>query len=144
MRSRVVAWLVAGIAVASLQGCMLSRSVSRAVGGLVESVSEGSKSSSERLTADAGRDEREYREDVRVATRDLVASGAQASELQRELGRVAELHGIVHWEAEPGSGIAIAAGACEAGVSPARLDALFAGLGVQDREPADEGCRTSP
>ncbi len=132
---------LAVVLAAGLSGCMLSRTASKAVTTAIGSVSDASKSSSDRLTADSARDEREYRADLRVATRDLIANGASPDELQRELGRVAELHGVSHWEAEPATLIAIGAGACEADASGARLEAFLERLGVDDRSTAREGCR---
>ena len=135
--------VLAVLLAAGLSGCVLSRAASKLVGTAVGSVSDASTSSSDRLTADRERDERDYRADLRVATRDLIANGASPDELQRELGRVAELHGISHWEAEPGTLLAIGAGACQADASGAPLEALLERLGVDDRLTAREGCRAA-
>lgn len=127
------------------QACVVSYSISKSVTAAVKSVSDSSKSSSEKLSGDA-RVEQEFRDDMRIATRDLVASGASDTEIQRELGRVAELHGISHWEAEPGSLIAIGAGACQAGTSADELDSLVERLGhtrERERQLAQEGCRAA-
>ncbi len=145
MKNRAILVGALALVVALTSGCMLSRSASKVVTGAIESVSDSSKSSSELLSGDS-RLEREFRDDMRNATRDLVAGGASDAEIQRELGRVAQSHGISHWEAEPGSLIAIGAGACQAGSSARELDALIGRLGhgsARERELAQEGCRAA-
>lgn len=137
---------VLGVALLS-QGCMLSRSVSRTVsrvvGTVVNSVSDAAKSSSDRLSAQARTDALQYHDDFRLTTRDLVARGAAVRELQRELGRVADLHGVLDWEQRSDSLHAIGLGACQGGASPARLDSLLSELEVDDPAPALDGCRAS-
>ena len=128
-------------------GCMLSVSVSKLATTASQSVSKSLRSASDSVTSDArARLEREYRDDVRVATRHWLETGESAEAFLRELGRIAELHGISHWEAEPGSLIAIGAGACEAGTREAELGRIVAGLGHQRAESralAAEGCRAA-
>ncbi len=129
-----------------LQGCTLSRSISKAARTASGSIVDSAKSSSKKLSGDNARLEQEYRDDLRVATRTLVDAGASDDQVLRELGRIAELHGISHWEGEPGSLIALGAGACEAGMSEPRLDSLLARLGQEDaraRSLAHEGCRSA-
>jgi hypothetical protein len=70
-----------------------------------------------------------YRHDVRVATRSLAGSGADDASLMRELGRIAERHGIARWEARPGTWSALGAGFGEAGRSQADVEALVARIG---------------
>ncbi len=105
-----------------LQGCTLSRSISKAVTTASESIVDSARASSKKLSGSDARLEQEYRDDMRVAARTLVNTGASDDQFLRELGRIAELHGISHWESEPGSLIALGAGACEAGVSEPGLD----------------------
>ncbi len=128
-------------------GCVLSISVSKLATTASQSVSKSLRSASGSLTGDdSARLEREYRDDVRVATRAWVETGDGSAAFLRELGRIAELHGISHWEAEPGSLIAIGAGACEAGASDAELDRIVADLGQdrpESRALAAEGCGTA-
>ena len=108
-------------------------------------MSKSLRAASDSLTGDgSARLERQYRDDVRVATRSWLESGDGSDAFLRELGRIAELHGISHWEAEPGSLIAIGAGACEAGVSAPELEQIVAGLGQRHAEAralANQGCR---
>ena len=129
-----------------LQGCMISRSISKSAKTASESIVDSAKSSSNRLSGGDARLEQEYRDDVRVAAHTLVDAGASDDQFLRELGRIAELHGISHWEGEPGSLIALGAGACEAGVSEPWLDSLLARLGqdgARERSLAREGCRSA-
>ena len=141
--TRVIALVAAA---ALLQGCMVSRSISKSVTAASGSIVDTVKSSSKKISGGDARLEQEYRDDVRVTTRALVDNGASNSQFLRELGRIAELHGISHWEAEPGSLIALGAGACEAGMSEPGLDSLLARLGqdgVRERSLAHEGYRSS-
>ncbi len=144
MTRRSLGVIVLVAAAMLVQGCTLSRSISKAARTASESIVDSAKSSSKKLSGDDARLEQEYRDDLRVATRTLVDMGASDDQVLRELGRIAELHGISHWEGEPGSLIALGAGACEAGLSEPRLDSLLARLGQDDaraRSLAHEGCR---
>ncbi len=144
MTRRSLGVIVLVAAAVLLQGCTLSRSISKAARTASESIVDSAKSSSKKLSGDDARLEQEYRDDLRVATRTLVDAGASDDQVLRELGRIAELHGISHWEGEPGSLIALGAGACEAGMSEPRLDSLLARLGqngARARSLAHEGCR---
>jgi len=136
------------IAVGTLfNGCMLSVSVSKLATSASQSVSKSLRSASDSAKVDnSSRLEREYRDDVRVATRAWVEAGDGSETFLRELGRIAELHGISHWEAEPGSLIAIGAGVCNAGANEAELNRILVGLGhgrADSRALAVEGCRTT-
>ncbi len=129
------------VAAALAQGCILSQSVSKSARAASDSVSNLLMSTTNRVTA-----AEEYRNDVRVATRDLIETNAPAADLQREIGRIADLHGISHWEAEPGTFTAIGAGACEAGAATGDVDALLVRLGRdtdEERARAREGCRAA-
>ena len=145
---RVIGMSGLACALTFLPGCILSQSVSKSASEALGSVSDSVRSVSDQATGvgDAEeRLEREYRDDVRVAARDLVGNGASANELQRELGRIAELHGISDWEAWPGTMVAIGAGICEAGIAESELDGELVRLGrggAADRERAHEGCRS--
>jgi hypothetical protein len=135
------------IAGALLQGCIISKSVSDLAITASQSVSKSLRAVSDSVTGDGDAQlEREYRDDVRVATRQLIESGAAHDAFVREVGRIAERHGISHWEAEPGTLLAIGAGVCQAGHSEAELGALLERLGrvsEGDRALALEGCRTA-
>jgi hypothetical protein len=142
-RSTVVCAIV-GVS-ALLQGGALLQSAARVARAGVNSVSDSVNSASDAIgmsTERSVRLERAYRDDVRIAVRDLVEAGATPDNLIRELGRVAELHGISDWEAEPGALIALGAGMCEARGGQRDLDALLQRLDcdAEQRALAREGC----
>lgn len=110
---------------------------SRAIGGSLEGLSTSSGSGSIGGGANLA-----YQEDVRVFTRSFVAAGEREDRFLRDLGRVAEQHGLVHWEAEAGTLFAVGRGLQEAGVAESDLDAFLgrAGLGAErDRAVVHEG-----
>jgi len=147
MLRRVVATGALLLAGSVWSGCSLLMSVSKLVTTAGESVSKSLGSASDSFTAtDMARLELDYRDDVRVATRQWLETGESSDAFLRELGRIAQLHGISHWEAEPGSLIAIGAGACQAGASESELSGIVASLGHEHADSqalAIEGCRTA-
>ena len=147
MLRRIVAICALLLAGSAWTGCVLSISVSKLATTASKSVSKSLRSASDSVTGkDTARLEREYRDDVRVATRQWLETGESSNAFLRELGRIAELHGISHWEAEPGSLIAIGAGACEAGANESELGGIIASLRYERAESqalAVEGCRTA-
>jgi len=129
----------------ALGGCAAlssSTSVSDSATGLSDSVSGLSNSVSGSLgslsRSSAGDDDSaqsEYREDVRVATRAFLESERGEAALLRELGSIATLHGISHWEARAETLVGIGAGAQQAGLSETELDALLGRLGQPGPDP---------
>ena len=77
-----------------------------------------------------------YRDDVRVTARTFAASDAPDDALLRELSRVAERHGVSHWQGRAGTWLALGAGLREAGVTRADAEALSGRLGVDAAERA--------
>ncbi len=144
MSTRLMGVFLLVLAPGLLPGCMISQSVSESVTTAIGSVSDSVKSASDRVSAnDEERLEREFRDDVRVAVRDLVELGATPDDFLRELGRIAELHGISDWESESGTLNALGAGVCEAGTGETELDALLERIGRSgdtDVAQAHEGC----
>ncbi len=67
-----------------------------------------------------------YRRDVRAFAAQFADAGGSSNEFLRGIGRVAEGHGITHWEGDPDTLLAIGEGLRDAGVSRADLDALSA------------------
>jgi hypothetical protein len=67
-----------------------------------------------------------YRRDVRAFAAHFAAVGGSSDEFLRGIGRVAESHGITHWEGDPDTLLAIGAGLRDADISPADMDALGA------------------
>jgi len=114
---------------------------SRAIGGSLEGLSTSSGSGSIGGGANLA-----YQEDVRVFTRSFVTAGEREDRFLRDLGRVAEQHGLVHWEAEPATLFAVGTGLHEAGVPESDLDVFLgrAGLGAErDRAVVREGFRAA-
>jgi hypothetical protein len=97
---------------------------------IADSSNAASDSVSDSSSPDDDDDQAGYRDDVRVATRGLAASGADDEALMRELGRIAERHGLTRWEADPGTWRAVGAGLAEAGRSRREVEALVARLGA--------------
>jgi len=89
--------------------------------------SSGSSSGDDEAPAESA-----YRDDVRVATRSLAASGAPEDQLSRELSRVAQQHGISHWEGHAGTWIAMGTGMREAGLTQADVEVVLVRLGGVD------------
>ena len=67
-----------------------------------------------------------------TATRTACASGASEAGLARELSRVANQHGISHWQGQAATWIAVGAGMREAGLSQAEMEGVLARLGGAD------------
>jgi hypothetical protein len=70
-----------------------------------------------------------YRRDVRAFAAQFSQAGGSSDEFLRGIARVAEGHGVSHWEASPDTLLAIGAGLRDAGVSPSEMDALEARSG---------------
>jgi hypothetical protein len=93
-------------------------SISGSFRGLgVSSGSEDKGSGSSKDTA--------YRRDVRAFAAQFSQAGGSSDEFLRGIARVAEGHGVSHWEGRPDTLRAIGQGLRDAGVSHAELDALF-------------------
>lgn len=107
-----------------------SQALADSSGALADSINAASDSvSGSSSPDDDAKEEAAYRDDVRVATRGLAASGASDEALMRELGRIAERHGIVRWEAYAGTWRAVGAGLGEAGCSGDDVAAFVARIG---------------
>jgi hypothetical protein len=89
----VTALMILGLA---LSGCQALSDSSRSLASAL-SVSASLKSSSA-IFGGGGADEA-YRQDVRSATVALTESGASGEDLLRQVGQVAERHGVTDWEA---------------------------------------------
>ena len=66
-----------------------------------------------------------YRRDVRAFAAQFSQAGGSSDEFLRGIARVAEGHGVSHWEGRADTLRAIGQGLHDAGVSHAELDALF-------------------
>jgi hypothetical protein len=95
----------------------------RAIGGSFQSLST---SASQELSIDARRSA--YVRDLRAYVAGFARSGAgSAEDFLRGVSRVAESHGISHWEAEPATPYAIGQGLRDADASESELRALGGG-----------------
>ena len=96
-------------------------SISDSLRGL--SVYSGSDSGSLGSRGGAGTS---YRQDVRAYAAGFARTGGSSDEFLRGIGRVAESHGVSHWEGRPDTLLAIGHGLSDAGVSRADVEALGA------------------
>ena len=135
MRGGVLSLLI-GLAGLSTLGCQLlvaavtvpldsAAGTARAVGGSLEGILNSSG-----LGSDAALME-EYRRDLRQYAALYMQSGGSgiSGDFQRGITRIAESHGIVHWEAEPATPYAIGQGLREAQVSEAGIREFCEALG---------------
>jgi hypothetical protein len=115
-----------GVLVASLEVPIDSAAgILRAVGGSLE----GILNSSGIGTADARL--QEYQRDLRQYAALYMQSGGDGTpdDFQRGITRIAESHGIAHWEAQPGTPYAIGQGFRDAQVSETAMREFCAALG---------------
>ena len=90
------------------------------------SISGSSKLISSPFTSSSGSSsqEQKYREDVRDYTAAHVQSGGTVDELRRQIGKLAEKHGITDWENNESTFRAIGAGLAKAGYRQVQVDAF--------------------
>jgi hypothetical protein len=105
-----------------------SVSISKSVSTIVSSPSESlSRSSSP---------EEAYRDDVRDFTAAYLKSDGDPANLKREVGTVAEKHGVTDWESSRATYEGIGGGMAKAGVTQAELDAYKTTI-AEDAQRAD-------
>ena len=127
------------VAVFALTGCQVLwasiTSPSDWVSGTGESIS-GSFAGLSRSSGSGGGGSTNtaYRRDVRAFSAEFAQSGGSSDDFLRGIGRVAESHGVTHWEGRPDTLLAIGEGLRDAGVSPNEMDAL--GARATDADPA--------
>jgi hypothetical protein len=117
----------------SLPGCLKS-STSQA-----SSESSSNSSSSPFRSSSGGGDEKKssYHRDVRDYAARFGTSEVETQVFERDLGAIAEDHGIVDWEADDGTYFAIGSGLARAGVGDARFQQVAETLaGRHDRRLA--------
>lgn len=115
MAYRHVRAATASVTALLITGCALSESV----GSISDSASspfEWSSSSSGGATA--------YQQEIREQVLALAEGGGNVEGFQRELGDVANRHGVLNWEVEPASYQALGQGLREAGFSGTALEQL--------------------
>jgi hypothetical protein len=98
-----------------------------------ESISDSSKSSSDSSTSSSpAGSEAAYQGDVRDYTYAHVISGGNVANFQRDLGRIAERHGITNWEADTATYVGIGEGLRRANINSVELDAFKRNLSGGD------------
>jgi hypothetical protein len=100
-----------------------SRSIAGSFDGL--SVSSGSGGSGDQQTPNST----SYRRDLRQYAAVFVKGSGTREEFLRGVARIAEDHGITHWEADPATPRAIGAGLRDANLSEAEMDAFLDAVG---------------
>jgi len=159
MRNHALLGLAAGTALAAASACSSisdsvtspsrwladsSEAIADSSGAVADSSNASSRSSGSGDSEE--RSESSYRDDVRVAARAFAESGGDAEAFLRQLGRIAEDHGISHWEGQPGTFIALGAGLREAGVPESELGNVLGRLrraSDQERAWLDAGYRSA-
>jgi hypothetical protein len=111
-------------------GCSFSAS-SKSISDSVSASSRSSSSSSPRGAESA------YRDDVRSYTRTYAASGGDVEGFRRDLGALAERHGITNWEESMATYTAIGEGLAAAKVGDAELMAYKRSLSGSDPRKMD-------
>jgi hypothetical protein len=111
---------------------------SRSIAGSIEPISRSSGSPA------GGSATLAYRRDVRAWATEVAQTGTPQDEFLRGIGRIAESHGLTHWEAEPATLVAIGEGLRDAGWSGEQMEQLRAeltGIQVEKVELVFEGYR---
>ena len=118
-------------------GCFILASISGSITGLSDSVSNSLDASSP-STSTWLQELDAYVRDVRVATHQAVETNQDGDALISDIGRVAELHGVTHWEAHPATLHAIGQGLSSAGMTEPQLQDFLSELGQTDPERVDQ------
>lgn len=95
--------------------------------GSAESISGSIRAISRSSGIGGGGPDAAYRRDVRAWTVAFTRTGGSQEDFLRGLARVAEPHGVTHWEGEPATLVAIGEGLRAAGATPETLEGLLAG-----------------
>ena len=118
------------------QGCTIVNAVStgasdvlsatgNAIGGVLRAIADSSDSGGGSAKNDS------YERDLREYTVMFMRSGGTQADFMRGVSRIAENHGIAHWEAEAGTPFAIGQGMREANVSEAEMRAFCDEVGAE-------------
>jgi len=111
-RTRSLIWLpVLAVAFMACSFSDSSQSISDSIGG-------SSKSSS---SSSPGDKEAAYQNDIRDYTSAYVRSGGQVDMFWRDVGSIAQKHGITNWEAAKGTYLGIGEGLAKANVNSTEL-----------------------
>jgi hypothetical protein len=120
--------VLACLALVSLPGCQVLwasiTSPSDWIAGSSESISGSVRSISRSSGSPAAKSTLAYRRDVRAWAAEFAQAGGSQDEFLRGIGRIAESHGLTHWEADPATLLAIGAGLRDAGWSGEQMERL--------------------
>lgn len=76
--------------------------------------------------------EARYRDDLRIASRAWATSEGSSTQLAREIGQIAQRHGVADWQASASTWTGVDAGLREAGIPAAEADRVLEGLGRRE------------
>ena len=96
-----------------------------AIAGVLNAIADSSRS-----RGGASAKNYDYERDLREYTVVFMRSGGTQADFERGVSRIAENHGITHWEAEAGTPFAIGQGMREANVSEAQMRAFCTQVGA--------------
>ncbi len=117
------AWLASGCALIN-SSTSISDSISKSSTSASDSFSASSDSSKSSSDGDEAEVESAYRRDVRDLAAAWAGAAAPPERLVRDLGRVAESHGISDWQRELGTYRALGAGLRRGGLDSRELQRL--------------------
>jgi hypothetical protein len=150
MTGRRTFLVLAGLALVSLPGCQVLwasiTSPSDWIAGSSESIAGSVRSISRSSGSPAEKTSLAYRRDVRAWAAEFVREGGAQDEFLRGIGRIAETHGLTHWQADPATLVAVGEGLRDAGWSGEQMKRLRSDLAdVQARsvELVFEGYRSA-
>jgi hypothetical protein len=150
MQLRRMSLVLACLAVVPLAGCQVLwasiTSPSDWIAGSSESISGSLRSISRSSGSDTSKSTAAYRRDVRAWAGAFAEDGGTQDEFLRGIGRIAETHGLTHWEADPATLVAIGEGLRDAGWSAEQMDRLRGELADVQAERVDlvfEGYRSA-
>ena len=131
MRSSLLVSFVVVVAL-SAGACSFSASSK----GSSNSSGASSKSLSSPFTSSSKSSDKEaaYGEEVKDFTASYVKSGGNTSQLEQEVGKLAEKHGISDWENDETTYVSIGKGLHKAGLNQAELDGYKASLADNEQQ----------
>ena len=147
--------LVLGAVLAFASGCQVISASFTSPSDWSRGSSESSRGSSEGSSTASGSGSSSpsgssssstYRDDVRVFARTFAERDEAPDSFVRDLGRVAERHGVTHWEGRADTFFAIGAGLREAGMPEDQVDVFLRSVGLpgdQARAHALDGYRSA-
>jgi hypothetical protein len=138
MALRSFATGLAFVGLVALTGCqVISASITSPsdwVSGTGESISGSFRGLSRSSgSGGGGSTDTAYRRDVRAFAADFAQGGGSSDDFLRGIARVAESHGVSHWEGRSDTLLAIGEGLADAGVSRSDVEAL--GARATDADP---------